>query len=215
MTGVVVTDAASSKQLPTSTEWLLLRDIYHYVLTRSPSPEAAKLSIANARKNGQLRLRARLHEHQARPGLMLSPGEQPPPVEPKCTPDQVILPDDKFSTWDWERSHAFRRDAATKSLFEYIEIVGNRDDVLKLWPAEEGATNPIPEKAVTKPSDVSKLVWAVMLVLEELEERNTAEVVGSTQQQLAKKVGAELSRTVSVRTLQKALSVRRARTELA
>ena len=170
-----MTNASSSKQLPTSTEWLLLRDIYHYVLTRSPSPEAAKLSIANARKNGQLRLRARLHEHQARPGLMLSPGEQPPPVEPKCTPDQVILPDDKFSTWDWERSHAFRRDAATKSLFEYIEIVGNRDDVLKLWPAEEGATNPIPEKAVTKPSDVSKLVWAVMLVLEELEERNTAE----------------------------------------
>ena len=119
---------------------------------------------------------------------MLSPGEQPPPVEPKCTPDQVILPDDKFSTWDWERSHAFRRDAATKSLFEYIEIVGNRDDVLKLWPAEEGATNPIPEKAVTKPSDVSKLVWAVMLVLEELEERNTADVVGSTRSSWRKKL---------------------------
>ena len=106
---------------------------------------------------------------------MLSPGEQPPPVEPKCTPDQVILPDDKFSTWDWERSHAFRRDAATKSLFEYIEIVGNRDDVLKLWPAEEGTTNPIRGKALTKPSDVPKLVWAVMLVLEDLEKRNTAD----------------------------------------
>ena len=193
----------------------LLRDIYHYVLTRSPSPEAAKLSINNARKNGQLRLRARLHEHQARPGLMLSPGEQPPPVEPKCMPDQVILPDDKFSTWDWERSHAFRRDAATKSLFEYIEIVGNRDDVLQLWPGEEGTTNPIRGKALTRPSDVPKLVWAVVLVLEDLEKQNRARLIGLTREQLAEKVGAELSRTVSVRTLQKAIAVRRARTELA
>ena len=146
---------------------------------------------------------------------MLSPGEQPPPVEPKCTPDQVILPDDRFSDWDWERSHAFRRDAATKSLFEYIEIVGNRDDVLKLWPGEEGTTNPIPGKALTKPSDVPKLVWAVVLVLEDLEKQNRARLIGLTREQLAKKVGAELSRPVSVRTLQKALAVRRARTELA
>ena len=209
-----MTNASSSKQLPTSTEWLL-RDIYHYVLTRSPSPEAAKLSINNARKNGQLRLRARLHEHQARPGLILSPGEQPPPVEPKCTPDQVVPPDDKFSTWDWERSHAFRRDAATKSLFEYIEIVGNRDDVLQLWPGEEGTTNPIRGKALTRPSDVPKLVWAVVLVLEDLEKQNRARLIGLTREQLAEKVGAELSRTVSVRTLQKAIAVRRARTELA
>ena len=182
-----MTNTSSSKQLPTSTQWLLLSDIYHYVLTRSPSPEAAKLSINDARKNGQLRLRARLHEHQARPGLMLSPGEQPPPVEPKCTSDQVILPDDKFSTWDWERSHAFRRDAATKSLFEYIEIVGNGDDVLKLWPAEDGTTNPIPEKALTKPSDVPKLVWAVVLVLEDLEKQNSARLIGLTQRAVGEK----------------------------
>ena len=73
MTGVVVTDAASSKQLPTSTEWLLLRDIYHYVLTRSPSPEAAKLSIANARKNGQLRLRAQVCRAPGQTGSHVKP----------------------------------------------------------------------------------------------------------------------------------------------
>jgi hypothetical protein len=208
-----VTKAASSKELAT-TEWVLLRDIYHYVLTRSPSPEAAQLSIASARKNSQLRLRAWLHEHRARPGLMFSPGERPPPLAPKCTPDHAILSDDRFSEWDWERSHAFRRDADTKSLFEYIDIVGNRDDVLKLWPAEEGAINPIPGEALTKPSDVPELVWAIVLVLDELEKQSSAKVIGATQQQLAEKVGEQLKRRVSVRTLQKALKLRRARTEL-
>jgi hypothetical protein len=171
-----MTNASCSKQLPTSTEWLLLRDIYHYVLTRSPSPEAAQLSINNARKNGHLRLRARLHEHQARPGLMLSPGEQPPPVEPKCTSDQVILPDDKFSTWDWECSHAFRRDAATKSLFEYIEIVGNGDDVLKPGLAKRAPSIPFGEGSTKPPTYKARMGGSVGA--RRLRKQNRARLIG-------------------------------------
>jgi hypothetical protein len=111
--------------------------VYHYVLAQSPSPESAKITISTAWKNGQLRLRAEVRECEARPDLTLSPGEQPPEIPPKRKPDQPILASDKFSTWDWERSCATRRDAITKSLFEYMDIVGCRDDVLKLWPPAE------------------------------------------------------------------------------
>jgi hypothetical protein len=54
-----------------SAEWVLLSGIYHYILAQSPSPEGAKIAISNARENGQLRLRAEVREHEARPNLIL------------------------------------------------------------------------------------------------------------------------------------------------
>jgi hypothetical protein len=145
-----------------SDDWVLLSVVYHYVLAQRPSPEAAKIAISRARRNGQLRLRAEVREHEARPDLTLSAGERPPQIQPKRAPDQPILAGDEFGTWDWERSYATRRDATTKSLFEYVDIVANRDDVLGLWPsAELTVTAATPETAMTKPEDVSGLVWAV------------------------------------------------------
>jgi hypothetical protein len=115
-------------------EWVLLSAIYHHVLKRSPSTERAKIEIASARKNGQLRLRAQqTREHVADPELRLEPGEQLPNVEPTTAFDQPV-PDGNYLTWDLERSYATRRESTTKSIFEYVNIVGHRDDVLALWP---------------------------------------------------------------------------------
>ncbi len=196
----------------TSAEWVLLRVAYHYVLAQSPSPEAAKITISTAWRNGQLRLRAEVREHEVRPDLTLSPGEQPPEIQPKRKSDQPILASDEFGTWDWERSYATRRDATTKSLFEYIDIVASRDDVLGLWPpAEMTVTTAKPETAMTKPDDVSGLVWAVFLTLDEIEKQTPTGLAGLTQDQLTQTVSAKLPRHVSLRTLQKALSLRRKR----
>ena len=110
-----------------SPEWVPLSAIYHHALKQTPSPEAAKIAIASARKDKVLRLRAEeIRERE--------PGEK---VDPKITHDQPIPHDTRFSTWDWERSYATRRDAATKSHFEYVNIVGHRDDLLALWPNAE------------------------------------------------------------------------------
>jgi hypothetical protein len=137
-----------------SAEWVLLSVVYHYVLAQSPSPEAAKITISTAWRNGQLRLRAEVREHEASPDLSLSPGEQPPEIQPKRKSDQPILASDEFDTWDWERSYATRRDQTTKSLFEYMDIVASRDDVLGLWaPAEMTVTTETPETAMTKPDE--------------------------------------------------------------
>jgi hypothetical protein len=212
-----VTHGTGSTALITtaSAEWVLLSVIYHYVLAQSPSPEFAKITISTARRNGQLRLRAELREHEARPDLRLNPGEQLPKIQPKRTPDQPILANDKFSTWDWERSYAIRSDAITKSLFEYMDIVGNRDDVLKLWPpAETTVTTETPgtaETAVAKPVDVSNLVWAVVLTLDNIEKQTPTGLAGFTQKQLTEIVSAKLPRHISARTLQKAVAVRRKR----
>jgi hypothetical protein len=117
-----------------SPEWVLLSAIYHHVLKQSPSTERAKREIASARKSGQLRLRAeQTREHIARPELRLKPGEQPPNVEPTTAFDQPV-PDGNYLTWDLEGSRATRRESTTNSLFEYVNIVGHRDDVLALWP---------------------------------------------------------------------------------
>ncbi len=198
-----------------SAEWILLSVVYHYVLAQSPYPESAKITISTAWRNGQLRLRAEVREHEARPDLILSSGEQPPEIQPKRKPDQPILLSDKFSAWDWERCYATRRDAITKSLFEYMDIVGNRDDVLKLWPpAETTGTAEIPdtaETAVAKPVDVSGLVWAVVLTLDDMEKQTPAGLAGFTQKQLTETVSARLPRHVSQRTLQKVVAVRRKR----
>jgi hypothetical protein len=145
-----------------SDDWVLLSVVYHYVLGQSLSPEAAKIAISTARRNGQLRLRAEVREHEARPDLTLSPGERPPQIQPKRKPDHPILAGDEFGTWDWERSYATRRDATTKSLFEYVDIVANREDVLGLWPsAELTVKTATAETAMTKPEDGSGLARAV------------------------------------------------------
>lgn len=88
----------------------MLSVIYHYVLTQSSSPEAAKIAVLTARANGKLRLRAEVREHVARPNLKLKCGERPPEIQPKCEPDQPILASGKLRHWDWERSYATRRD---------------------------------------------------------------------------------------------------------
>jgi hypothetical protein len=117
--GAHVTHSSGNTALITtaSDDWVLLSVVYHYVLAQSPSPEAAKITIATARRNGQLRLRAELREHEANPDLTLSAGERPPQIQPKREPDQPISSGEEFGTWDWERSYATRRDATTKSLF--------------------------------------------------------------------------------------------------
>jgi hypothetical protein len=197
-----------------SAEWILLSVVYHYVLTQSPSPEAAKITVLTAWKNGQLRLRAEVREHEARPNLKLEPGEQPPEIQPKCEPDQPILASDKLRHWDWERSYATRRDETTKSLFEYANIVGNRDDVLGLWPpAEMTARAETPKTAVAKPVGVSPLVLAVVRLLDDIDKETPTGSAGLTQVQLTEKVGAKLPRGVSVRTLQKAFAFRRKRSQ--
>jgi hypothetical protein len=197
-----------------SAEWILLSVVYHYVLTQSPSPEAAKITVLTAWANGQLRLRAEVREHEARPNLKLEPGEHPPEIQPKCKPDQPLLASYKLRHFDWERSYATRRDETTKSLFQCENIVGNRVDVLRLWPpAEITVRAEIPETAVAKPGDVSNLVWAVVQTLNDMEKQTPTGLAGLTQKQLTKSVSDELSRQLSQRTLQKAVAVRRKRNE--
>jgi hypothetical protein len=150
-----------------------------------------------------------VREHKPIPGR-LNPGEQPAQIFPKCDLDQPILAIDKFNKWNWERSYASRRNTTTNFLFEYVNIVGNRDDVLRLWPRAEPTVD-IPKVASVKPKDVSGLVWATVVTLDKLEKTAAAGLSGLTQKQLTERVGTELARTVSERTLQKAVAYRRKR----
>jgi hypothetical protein len=209
-----LTHGAGSTALITagSAEWILLSVVYHYVLAQSPSPEAAKITVSTARKNGQLRLRAEVSEHKARPNLKLKPGKPPRKIQPKRKPDQPILASDKWL--DWERSYATRRDETTKSLFEYANIVGNRDDVLRLWPpADMTVRTETSETAMAKPAALSPLVWAVVRLLDDIDKETPAGSAGLTQERLTMKVSAKLPRGVSVRTLQKAVAFRRKRNQ--
>jgi hypothetical protein len=199
----------------TSAEWVLLSVVYHYVLAQSPTPESAKIAISTARKNGHLRLRAEVRVHGVRPSLILSPGEQPPQIPPKRKPDQPIFASNNFTTWDWERSYATRRDATTRSIFEYMEIVASRDDVLKLWPlAETGTTNErsnMSDTTLAKPVEVTPVVWAVVQTLDDIEKQNPTGLASFTQEQLTAAVRARVPRGASKRTLQRAMAVRRKR----
>jgi hypothetical protein len=193
-----------------SAEWVPLNIVYHYVLTRSPAPEAAKIAISQARKSGRLRFRAsEVREHQAQPGAVLRGGEAPPKNQPERAWNQSIGLSDRFSRWDWERCYATTRNSITKSLVEYVGIIANRDDVLRLWPQMEGifATK-------IKPSGVSDLVWAIVLTIDEIEGERSTGLAGLTREVLRKKVGDKLSREISLRTLQKALPIRRNRSRL-
>jgi hypothetical protein len=158
-----------------SPAWVLLSVIYHHVLAQSPSPEAAKIAISTARQDGRLRLRAEVREHKPIPGR-LNPGEQPAQIFPKCDLDQPILANDKFSNWNWERSYASRRNTTNNFLFEYVNIVGNRDDVLRLWPRAEPTVD-IPKVASVKPKDISGLVWATVVTLDNMEKNSGGRVI--------------------------------------
>ena len=120
---------------PASPEWVLLNAVYHHVLAQSASPEAAKIDIATAHQNGRLRWRCTLREYKALPNWRLSPGEPPPQPAPTVTMDYPIPPDTKFRPFDWERSHAFSpNDPVTRSVYEYLDIIAHRDEVLARWP---------------------------------------------------------------------------------
>jgi hypothetical protein len=156
-----------------SVVWLLLNAVYHRVLARSPSPEAAKIAISEARRNGGLRMRASQHEHEAQPGLRLAPGEQPPQIPPLITPDFPIYPTDHFQHWDWERSCASRRDPKTRSLFWYHHIEVRQDDVLEMEasPQPKAATEPpkVLKRPQKRPKDVTPRVWLAVLAIDEVE----------------------------------------------
>lgn len=124
---------------PESHEWVLLSAVYHHVLALSSSPEQAKIDISNARDNGRLRFRADRHK-VAMPCLRLEPGEQPP-NEPMITSNHPLPKDNLcFDEWEWERSRAItRNEPITKAVFEYVDIMVHRDDVLALWPAAAAA----------------------------------------------------------------------------
>ena len=120
---------------PASPEWVLLNAVYHHVLAQSASPEAAKIDIATAYRNGRLRWRCTLREYRALPNLRLSPCERPPQPAPTVTAHYPIPPDTEFDTFDLERSQAFSpNDPVTRSVYEYLNITAHRDDVLALWP---------------------------------------------------------------------------------
>ena len=70
------------------------------------------------------------------------------------------------------------------------------------------------ETTMAKPDDVSGLVWAVVLTLDKIEKQTPTGLAGLTQEQLTQTVSAKLPRHVSVRTLQKALALRRKRNGL-
>ena len=99
------------------------------------------------------------------------------------------------------------RDASTKSLFEYTEIVGNRDDVLKLWPPAGTTATPeraeTPGTAIAKPAGISPLVWAIVVTLANIEKETPTGLAGFTQDQLTEAVSARLARRVSKRTCKK------------
>jgi hypothetical protein len=218
---------------PASAEWVRLAKAYHHVLAQSPSPEAARIDIAAARKNGQLRMRATLREHKAQPGLRLAPGKTPPAAPVVTTPDYSIPLDTVFARFDWERSYANRRDPVTRSLFEYADVVVHRDDVLELWPIDlprselEVVQAKVidlpwsaipPEPAKTKAfelppamplqiegRDVTELQWAVMRALIDIRTEDPSKFGATRQSERLKAVQERLRPTpVGKRTLERA-----------
>jgi hypothetical protein len=197
-----------------SAEWVPLSMIYHYVLNKSASPEAAKIAISVARKRGQLRLRAsEVSEHESKPELQLHRGEEPPKIQPKRSFNELITTSDEFRQFDWERSYATKRDSSSGSLFEYVGIVGYRDDVLRHWPPTETTSKPT-DGAPGKPAEVTGLVWAVVRTLDRIEREDATRLAGLTQKMLTRRVSEQLSRPVSIRTLQKAVAFRRKTNQL-
>ena len=197
---------------PAHAEWVSLRETYHHVLAQSPSPRAADIAIMIARKNG-LRLRCTLREHKAQPGILIEKGAKPPPAPMEVTSDYAI-PSDVGLTHsiagfgpDYERNYATWRDPVTKSLFEYIDIVTHRDDVLAQWPlpqAPEIVTppSPAPPPRYTLPENKprgferSDLVWATMRALVDIRNENPTLYPVLIQDQLVDLVKAHFKSTL-------------------
>jgi hypothetical protein len=192
-------------------EWRLLSEVYHHVLKRSPSPEAAKIAINDEYRSGKLRLRCTLREHKARPELQLTEGESPPPIEPVVTPDYEISPTEHFDSFDWERSYARRRDPISKALFEYVNIVANRDDLLR-WPtvkASYGAA--IPSTRDLKLEELTRTQRHIVKVLDTIEQQEHIDTdimrVGALLDKIRPKLPS--GTTVSERTLRTVRAWRR------
>ena len=129
-------------QHPSKASQWTLPQIYHYVLARSDSPEAAKIAIDDALRNGKLHFWGERREHKARPDLKLKPGETPPEQLPDIVAD-FLLPLVNFSHWDWERGYGTSRDPKSKSLFEWVSIYGNADEAMRLWPKKADKTEDV------------------------------------------------------------------------
>jgi hypothetical protein len=235
-----------------SASWPLLSAVYHRVRARMPTDQAAQIAIWNMRRGGRLRMRAELREHKARPDPRLASGQKPPPIEPKITPDYPIhptdvfqeqpeiepkikpdypiLPTDVFQEWDWEDSHAIRRDEESRALFEYVNIVVHPDDVLACWPelteptAATTTVDPSREwsevrVALKRPEGVTPRVWAAVQAIDALVREEHVDSAALPQDVLLKRVrgrmpvGSKPNERVPVgkRTMQEALAFRRKR----
>jgi hypothetical protein len=190
---------------------MMLADIYHHVLERSVSPEAAKIAISDAHLDGRLRLycaerreRKTLPEPKKGP-VFLEPGEKPQILEareepaegfghPLPTPEIVpncLIAWGAFDNWDWERSRATRHDLQTGSHFEYVDIYGDHDEVFRLWPLP----------------DLLRRVIEALGTLEQ--EHGTLD--GLRRHALLRAVENRLGQAVSMRTLDTARARRRQR----
>ena len=188
---------------PAHAEWVPLREVYHHALKQSPSPEATKIAIAKAHQDSQLRWRCTLREHKAQPGVMIDqprpgmlvdamgpPLKTPPAPLIEVTHDYAIPSSTMFDPpFDWERSRATRRDPATASLFEYVDIVTHRDDVLARWPVPvdravragsetisgtgDGDAGTMPGE---RPDGVEARVWAVAQLVKEWEKEHGSHI---------------------------------------
>jgi hypothetical protein len=186
-------------------EWLLSH-IYHHVLAQSPSPEAAKMAILTAHRDGKLPLWCDRLEYKSQPTIRLEYTSQPnfrleprkvaPQIKPEVVHDYP-LPSSGLENCDWERSCATRRDQETKSLFEHQNIRGLQHHVLQLWPSRSNAA---PRKA-------TPLLEAIVRELDDL--GSAADL--KTRKELAELVGTRLGRNVSERYITEAQTLRRQR----
>jgi hypothetical protein len=176
-----------------------LADIYHHVLRRSPSPEAAKIAISEARRDGRLSLYcAERRERRAQPRPRLRPDERPPELEPEIV-QNCELPQGPFSHWDWERSYATSRDPQTHSHYEYDGIYADDGDVLRIWP--------LPANDSLTPT-----VRGAIAALDTIEQERAHGLDGMRQEDLRIQVARHLGLpSIGLRTLQTAVAERRRR----
>jgi hypothetical protein len=165
-----------------SPDWVPLGTIYRHVISFTLTPEGAKIAISAARRNGDLQLRAVVREHKGQPSQPEQQLEEPL----TCS---ITRTADNFLTWDWERGCATCRDQKTKSLFEFIDIIGRRDDVLHVWPNQAPVSIP-----ADRPKDITPRVWAVMQVLDAMNAAN----LSLPKKILLEKVRARMPDEVSV-----------------
>jgi hypothetical protein len=198
-----------------------LAEILAHVAKLRPRP---KLEIDAAWHEGKLRLRAKVREHRPAqesrlPPQVLMPGEAPPnvtvthiagiaegpyPASILAPPAIVPAAPNRFFSHalDWENSYQSFHDRQTGSLYEWIDIEGDRQSVLTLWP--DGR-----QGELVRPRGVSDLVWAVVVALENLG-RDDPTFCALLQPDKLKRVRDHLKRkSLSLRTLVSATTVHR------